>query len=80
MKTTRANMAVPHVIEANGVYFLDTAQAILRLRDSTIRREVRERRLRIAKRAGRYYILGRWLIEWIERGEIRRADDNRQGA
>jgi hypothetical protein len=72
MKTTRATTAAPHVIDPNAVYFLDTAQAILRLRDSTIRREVREGRLRIAKRAGRYYLLGKWLIEWIESGELRR--------
>ena len=26
----------------------------------------------VAKRAGRYFILGRWLIEWIEGGELKR--------
>jgi hypothetical protein len=31
---------------------------------------VREGRLRIARRAGRYYILGRWLLEWLEGGEL----------
>jgi hypothetical protein len=72
MKSTRANLASAHVIDPNGVYFLDTAQAILRLRDSTVRREVREGRLRIAKRAGRYYLLGEWLLDWIRGGEVTR--------
>jgi hypothetical protein len=61
-----------HVIDPNGVYFGDDAQRICRLKRSTIRREVREGRLRVSKRAGRYFILGRWLLEWIEQGELRR--------
>jgi hypothetical protein len=63
----------PHVIDPHGIYFPDQAQILLRLTRSTIRREFREGRLRIAKRAGRYYLLGKWLIEWIEGGELRRA-------
>jgi hypothetical protein len=61
-----------HVIEPNAVYFPDTAQRILRLKKSTLRREVREHRLRIARRAGRYYLLGRWILEWLEAGELPR--------
>jgi hypothetical protein len=60
-----------HEILPNGVYFSDDARRILRLRQSTIGREVREGRLRIAKRGGRYVILGKWLIEWIETGELK---------
>jgi hypothetical protein len=52
------------------VYCLEEAQAALRLKKSTVRREVRSRRLRISKRAGRYYILGKWLLEWLENGEL----------
>ena len=61
-----------HVIDAQAVYSVDDARRFLRLKQSTIRREVREGRLRVAKRAGRYFILGRWLIEWIEGGELKR--------
>lgn len=61
-----------HVIDPNAVYGVEDARQIFRLKQSTIRREVREGRLRIAKRAGRYFLLGRWLIEWIEGGELRR--------
>jgi len=39
---------------------------------STIRREVREGRLRVSKRCGRYYLLGEWLLEWIAGGEVKR--------
>src|SRR5262249_26475628 len=60
-----------HTIDPNGIYFLDQAQSILRLRKSTIRREHREGRLRIARRAGRIIILGAWLIEWIKGGEVK---------
>jgi hypothetical protein len=65
-------MTTPHVIHPTAVYFVDEAKRILRLRDSTIRREVREGRLRIAKRAGRYYLLGEWLLEWLRAGELKR--------
>jgi hypothetical protein len=61
-----------HTIDPNAIYFVDQAQALLRLTPSTIRREHREGRLRVSKRAGRYYILGKWLIEWLEGGELRR--------
>ena len=69
--------AVP-VIDENAVYFVDTLQAIFRLRKSTIRREWRAGRLRISKRAGRYFILGEWLLEWIRGGEVRRPGDKRE--
>jgi len=62
-----------HIIEPTAVYLLEDAIRIFRLKKSTIRRELREGRLRVSKRAGRYYLLGRWLLEWIEAGEIRRA-------
>jgi hypothetical protein len=60
-----------HVIDANGVYTVDDARQIFRLKQSTIRREVREGRLRVSKRAGRYYLLGEWLLQWIREGELR---------
>jgi hypothetical protein len=47
------------------------------LRETTVRREVREGRLRIAKRAGRYYLLGEWILDWLRGGEIRRRTSER---
>src|SRR5262249_21766151 len=57
-----------HVIHPNAVYFLDTAPVLLRVKSSTIQREVREKRLHVSRRAGRYFILGKWVLEWIEAG------------
>jgi hypothetical protein len=62
---------VVHTIDARSLYFPDTLQAIFRLRKSTIRREWKAGRLRISKRAGRYYVLGEWILEWLRGGEIR---------
>jgi hypothetical protein len=61
-----------HVIPEAGVYTVQDAKRIFNLRDSTIRREVREGRLRIAKRAGRYFLLGEWLLQWLRAGEVKR--------
>jgi hypothetical protein len=61
-----------HVVEPTGVYFVDTFRKLFRLRKSTLRREVREGRLRISKRAGRYYLLGEWILEWLRGGELPR--------
>jgi hypothetical protein len=44
----------------------------LKLKTSTIRREVKAGRLRVSKRAGRYYLLGSWILEWLAGGELPR--------
>jgi hypothetical protein len=61
-----------HTVAATSVYFVDTFRKLFRLHKSTIRREVREGRLRIARRAGRYYLLGEWILEWLREGELPR--------
>ena len=58
------------VIDPHAVYFADTFQRIFRLRKSTIRREWKAGRLRLAKRAGRYYLLGEWVLQWLRAGEL----------
>ena len=63
-----------HVIHPDAVYTADEVQAIFKLRKSGIRREWRMGRLRVSKRAGRYFILGRWLIAWLEAGEVVAAE------
>jgi hypothetical protein len=74
MTAERANIL--HVIEPRAVYSPDSVRTALGLTKNTLRREVRLGRLRMAKRAGRNYFLGEWLLEWIKTGEIkrRRAD------
>lgn len=63
-------MTKPHTIVPEAVYDLATARTALGLAKATLGREIRLGRLRVAKRAGKYLILGRWLLEWIEAGEI----------
>jgi hypothetical protein len=61
---------VVHVIHPNAVYTLLTARSALGLAKATLRREIRLRRLRVSKRAGRYYILGEWLLDWLRTGVV----------
>jgi hypothetical protein len=67
-------VAVAHRIEATAVYTLATATAALGLPKSSLSREIRQGRLRVSKRAGRYFILGSWLLEWLEGGERKRKE------
>ncbi len=64
--------AAAHVIHPSAVYSVAAARQALGLKSTTVRREVREGRLRVSKRAGRYFILGAWLLQWLEAGELRR--------
>jgi hypothetical protein len=69
------------VLDPHAVFDLGGAMLALRLNKTTIRREVREGRLRVACRAGRRYILGSWLLAWLEEGELPRpAGANGQAA
>lgn len=67
-KKTAETIKTPRIYE-NAVYSLGGARMALGLPDSCLRREIRLKRLRVSKRAGRYFILGKWLLEWIEGGE-----------
>jgi hypothetical protein len=62
----------PHVIEPTAVYTVEDLRRLFKLGSSSVRREVRLGRLRIAKRCGRYLCLGEWVQQWIEGGELRR--------
>jgi hypothetical protein len=61
-----------HVIEPYGVYSLAAASEAIGVKKGTLPREARLGRLRVSKRAGRYYVLGAWLLQWLEAGEVRR--------
>ena len=63
-------MKVPHVIVPNAVYDQEAARLALSLTKTTFSRELRLGRLRCAKRAGRYFVLGEWLLQWLRDGEI----------
>lgn len=71
---------IRHLIHPSAVYDRDAARKALKLKKSTLTRELRLGRLRCSKRAGRVLILGQWLLEWIESGEIKPAKrDDRNG-
>jgi hypothetical protein len=65
-------MKSPHRIDPTAVYDAECLLVVLSLNKHTLAREIRLGRLRVAKRSGRYFFLGEWLIEWLRNGELRR--------
>jgi hypothetical protein len=45
---------------------------LLGLTANTIRRAVRRGDLRVSRRAGKYFVIGAWVHQWIEGGEVQR--------
>jgi hypothetical protein len=62
----------PFVIEPNTVYVAEYVRAALRLKASSLRSEWRAGRLRVLRRCGRNFFLGRDLLAWLSGGELRR--------
>jgi hypothetical protein len=76
---------VAPVVDPNCILTIDQARHVLGLAKGCLPREVRLGRLRVSRRAGRHFVLGRWLLEWIEGGELRRdkrtaGEDGKGGA
>jgi hypothetical protein len=66
-------------IEAGQVFTIQSLTEALSLRPGTLPRELRLRRLRYAKRAGKVFVLGSWVLEWLEAGEVRKAPTEGNG-
>jgi hypothetical protein len=62
------------VIEPTGVYRLDELTALLRLKKSSLAREVRENRLSVSKRCGTYFFLGEEVLAWLRSGQRQNGD------
>ena len=60
----------PFVIDPNGVYLAEQIRAALRLRASSLKSEWRRGRLRVVRRCGRNFYLGRDLLAWLDSGEL----------
>jgi hypothetical protein len=58
------------VFEPHAIFSLEQVQKGLGLKKSTVSREVRMGRLRVARRGGKYFFLGSWITSWIEKGEL----------
>jgi hypothetical protein len=69
----------PHVIDPHAVYTAETAAEALDLRKECLPREIRLGRLEARQRAGRYYILGQWLLDWFSTGRPHRRWEARAG-
>ena len=67
-------MKEPHRIDMDAVYSVEALRGALGLTKTTIGREVRLGRLRVTKRAGKYFLLGRWVLDWLSDGEVRRQE------
>jgi hypothetical protein len=61
--------APPVVLHPTGVYTAQQVRDMLGLRQSSLRREIRDGRLRVNKRCGKYFFLGELLIAWLRGGE-----------
>lgn len=64
----------PCRIHPDSVYFAGDLARLLGVGSDAIRQEIREGRLRVSVRAGRYFFLGAWLLEWIRSGERQRVE------
>lgn len=72
-------MKAPHVIDTAGVYDLALATSLLGLSKSCLKGEARNHRLRVARRGGKYYVIGSWLLEWLKKGEVGRHKSDTNG-
>jgi hypothetical protein len=52
------------------VYTLPQLRQALGLTKTTIAREIQLKRLRVTRRAGRYFFLGSWVSQWLREGEL----------
>lgn len=57
-----------HNIRPRGVYNLRQATRATGMATSTLEREMKKGRIRVARRGGKVVFLGRWLIRWMEDG------------
>src|SRR5262249_58981934 len=60
----------PRVVDPHAVFSREEFQAYFRISRATVRNEVREGRLRVSKRAGRYWLLGARILAWLQEGEV----------
>jgi hypothetical protein len=56
------------VIQTTAAYRPLHLVAGLGLASGTLGREIRLKRLRATKRSGKLFILGKWVLDWLERG------------
>lgn len=60
------------VVNPTSIFTSESFRRLFGLRASSLRREVRERRLRVHKRCGKYLIIGEDVLAWIRGGAVLR--------
>lgn len=75
MKRCKAPPTTPDpvpIVHRRSVYRLGQLQAVLGLRPSSLKREIRLGRLIVSKRCGTYFIVGESVLSWLRAGEVHR--------
>jgi hypothetical protein len=57
-------------IRPDGIYRTETVMAALGICRASIRKEWREGRLRVVRRCGKNYLIGRDVLAWLDGGEL----------
>jgi excisionase family DNA binding protein len=72
----RTTTVVPTVIvpsvDSDALYHIDTACKALGVSRMFLRTQYKSGKLRCAKHGGRYWFKGAWLMEWVEKAELKR--------
>jgi hypothetical protein len=67
------------IIHPNAVFSIRSLTAALELKASTLSREMRLHRLRYARRGGKTYFVGSWILQWLADGEVTSAEPAANG-
>jgi hypothetical protein len=71
----RSKPAAPPLLDDRAVFTLVAAGEFLGLPRTCLKREAREGRLRVSRRAGKYWTCGSWLWQWLLAGERARRPE-----
>jgi hypothetical protein len=58
------------VIDPHALGTVEEWTAHLDLGQTTLLREIRRRRLRASRRAGKYWLTGQWIMDWVAGGDV----------
>jgi hypothetical protein len=64
------------VVSPGAVYLAAEFRQLFGLKASSLRREVREGRLIVSKRCGKYFVVGSRILEWLAAGEVNKGAAN----
>jgi hypothetical protein len=77
---TAATRPALAVIDPHTLGTIEEWTALLDVGRTTLLREIRRRRLRASRRAGKYWLTGQWIMDWVAGGEVTRRRPLTAGA